>query len=79
MAVTLVVVGDRVVLPDHDTPKPATLVIDLTSGKLKYVCLGKVHANSFENDALRLDAGDKIVLPGLVECVAAIVFESDDY
>jgi allantoinase len=63
---TLVVTGDCVVLPDHDTPKPATLVIDLASGKIKGVQLGKVHTE-YDDDTLRIDAGDKIVLPGLVE------------
>jgi allantoinase len=72
---TLVLTGNNVVLPDYNTPRPATLIIDLTSGKIKHVYQGKGSSTVSDDNTgtQRIDAGDKFILPGLVEYVAKLL------
>lgn len=63
-------------LPGHDI-QPATLIIDISTGKIVTVRHGHITRHDFPRlggDHVHwIDAGDKIVLPGLVEYVAATV------
>lgn len=65
----LVCVSNNVLLPDSETPRPATVVVDRATGKITQVILSKAPRSSFPQDAGWIDAGDKYVLPGLVEYV----------
>jgi allantoinase len=66
--------GRRVLLPDTDSPRPATIIIDLSSGKILSVLPVRLSKNDLtphiapdSHIATYVDAGDKVVLPGLVE------------
>jgi len=69
----LVCTGRNVLLPEEDTLGPATIRIDIPSGKIIEITqefqLNDGHDN---HEILWIDAGDKLVLPGLVECVSII-------
>ena len=58
--------GNNVVLPGHDAPRPATVVVDLVTGKITEVHDGRRTTDELPGVDL-VDAGDKFVLPGLVE------------
>jgi imidazolonepropionase-like amidohydrolase len=76
ISTTLVLTGNNVVLPDYNTPRPATLIIDLTSGQIKHVHQGRGSSTVSDHDnsgTQRIDAGDKFILPGLVEYVAKLL------
>ena len=70
---TLICTGRNVLLPEENTLGPATIRIDVPSGKIVEITrefqLNDAHN---EHDILWIDAGDKLVLPGLVECVSII-------
>jgi hypothetical protein len=67
---TLVCTGKKIILPGRDA-QPATLTIDVSSGKIIAVQLGHVTRPGLVPDHVRwVDADDKIVLPGVVEFVA---------
>jgi len=75
MSQFLVCSGQRVLLPETDIPQPATVVIDISTGKITDVRLGK-HSRSdltlylpSNSEITWVDAGNKIILPGLVEYV----------
>jgi hypothetical protein len=72
---TLICTGKRVLLPGHDV-QPATMIIDLSTGKITAIQHGHTTKHDFPalgGDHVRwIDAGDKIVLPGLVEYVPAL-------
>lgn len=66
--------GRQVLLPDADVPQPATIIIDISSGKIVNILPARLSQNDLasritpdSNIATYIDAGDKIVLPGLVE------------
>jgi allantoinase len=70
----LVISAQHVLLPDSDSPQPATVIIDTLSGKIKNIRQG--HASRdldltphvpLNSEITWVDAGNKIVLPGLVE------------
>ena len=66
-------VSRNAVLPDHDDPTPATILVDTTTGKITDVLPGLVPRAEIEkhpHDGTLLewiDLGDKHLLPGLVE------------
>ncbi len=75
----LVCVSNNVLLPGSGSPQPASITIDLASGKIIDIIRAKVSQSSFTEDVHWIDAGDQYVLPGLVECVdvaAAKLFRS---
>lgn len=65
----LTVTSRKVLLPDFDLPRPATINVDLNTGKIIGVFLGYIgdEACKESRDSCFVDAGDKVVLPGLVE------------
>lgn len=71
MSHLLVCTGKHVLLPGNDEPQPATIVIDRITGKI--VEVRQAHSietdTPLDRDSTWLDAGDNLVLPGLVECV----------
>jgi len=75
MSQFLVCSGQRVLLPETDIPQPATVIVDMLTGKITDVRLGK-HSRSdltlylpSNSEITWIDAGSKIILPGLVEYV----------
>lgn len=58
--------GDRVVLPGGDQPTAATIVVDVQTGKITDVLPGRRSPDELP-DFHVVDAGDNIILPGLVE------------
>lgn len=58
--------GNRVVLPGADQPTPATIVVDIQTGKIIDTSPGRSSPDD-QLDVDFIDAGDKIILPGLVE------------
>jgi allantoinase len=68
----LVCAGPKVLLPGSDNPSPASIVIDKGSGKISDVRRGR---HTLQDLGLTgssvewIDAGNNIVLPGLVESV----------
>lgn len=73
MASLLICSGSRVVLPGHEEPTPASIVIDKASGKIIQVIQGRTTPDDFASETAEwIDAGNNIVLPGLVECVHAL-------
>jgi hypothetical protein len=71
MASFVVCSAQRVLLPDNNEPTPATVVIDKCSGKIIQVRLGQLTHEEIQLDGNTewIEAGNNIVLPGLVECV----------
>ena len=71
MASFVVCSAQRVLLPDNNEPTPATVVIDKCSGKIIQVRLGQLTHEEIQLDGNIewIEAGNNIVLPGLVECV----------
>lgn len=65
----LTVTSRNVLLPDFDLPRPATINVDLKTGKIIGVSLGYIDDDTCKEigDSYFVDAGDKVVLPGLVE------------
>ncbi|KAF9029014.1 allantoinase [Hymenopellis radicata] len=63
----LVCVSNNVLLPGSDSPQPASITIDLASGKIIDVICAKLSKSSFPEDVHWIDAGDQYVLPGLVD------------
>lgn len=65
----LTVTSRKVLLPDFDLPRPATINVDLNTGKIIGVFLGYIgdEACKESRDSYFVDAGDKVVLPGLVD------------
>ena len=71
MASFVVCSAQRVLLPDSNEPTPATIVIDRHSGKIIQVRPGRLTLQEIQLDGNIewIEAGNNIVLPGLVECV----------
>jgi allantoinase len=61
--------GKNVLLPECDNPQPATIIVDTATGKITDIRDGCLDRNQFpaDQDATWIDAGDKYILPGLVE------------
>lgn len=71
MAIFVVCSAQRVLLPDNSEPTPATIVIDKRSGQIVQVRPGQLTHEELglDEDVEWIEAGNNIVLPGLVECV----------
>lgn len=71
MTQVLFVTGNNVLLPGSDLPQPATLKIDVGSGKITDIQRKHVIGSNFSSElAIKwIDAGDRYILPGLVEWV----------
>ncbi|KAI5889423.1 allantoinase [Schizophyllum commune H4-8] len=67
----LIVAGRKVLFDDNESPRPATLVINTSTGKIQEirpVYTSKESATiPAEANARWVDAGDKLVIPGLVD------------
>ncbi|OSD02548.1 allantoinase [Trametes coccinea BRFM310] len=68
MAHRRVFVGRNVVLSDGQ-PRPATVIVDVSTGKIVDILNGISSRSSFAevDDADWIDAGDKYILPGIVD------------
>jgi allantoinase len=68
---TIVIASRNVVLPGCNDPEPATISIDKGTGKIiniqKAYLSSKQLFASVDEDATYIDAGNKYILPGLVE------------
>jgi hypothetical protein len=70
MAEFLVCTGSQVLFPDITDPVPATIIIERSTGKIIDVRRNQVSREQLPFESVEwIDAGDKIVLPGLVEYV----------
>ncbi|KAF9447497.1 allantoinase [Macrolepiota fuliginosa MF-IS2] len=73
MSHLLVCSARQVLLPGEDVPRPATFIIDISSGKITDIQLKQYSRNDLaphlpQNCKITwIDAGDKTVLPGLVD------------
>jgi len=64
----LVCTGSKVLLPEANEPIPATIIVDKSSGKFVDVRRGQITPDQLDVRPIEwLDAGENIVLPGLVE------------
>ncbi|KAG9221112.1 hypothetical protein CCMSSC00406_0005449 [Pleurotus cornucopiae] len=65
----LVCTGDKVVLPGARDPQPATIAIDTTTGIIIDVQHARSGRSAFPDipDDQFIDAGDRLILPGLVD------------
>lgn len=59
----------NVLLPGRDEPTPATVHVDLLTGKILTVEDGVYAPPSPQEQQDYVDCGDHYLLPGLVECV----------
>ncbi|KDQ50281.1 hypothetical protein JAAARDRAFT_142213 [Jaapia argillacea MUCL 33604] len=61
--------GRNVLLPDNPQPVPATVEVDLSSGKIISISPGARSKDSYPDIAAEdfIDAGDHIIIPGLVD------------
>ncbi|TFK75410.1 allantoinase [Pluteus cervinus] len=66
---TIAFTGSNVLLPDSREPQPATVLVDSATGKITDVRLGhrNVNPDLQEGSMTWVDAGDKYLLPGLVD------------
>lgn len=68
MADFLVCTGSNVLLPEATGPVPATIIVDRSSGKIIDVRPIRLSRQQLILESVEwIDAGDNIVLPGLVE------------
>ena len=80
MAELIVCTGKGALLSDVDEPTPATIVINKVTGKITGI--QRIYQSRTEFEATHplatiaawVDAGDKIIIPGLVECVILKAF-----
>jgi len=56
----------NVILPDMQSPQPATIVVDVQTGKIIDIVPSYNARNGLE-DAVWVDCGGNYILPGLVE------------
>ena len=68
MASKLICTGRSVLFAGAAAPHPATMIINTETGKITEI-IPSYRARARDADTLWIDAGDKVVLPGLVECV----------
>ena len=71
----LTVTSRNMLLADQDQPMPATVNVDLRTGKIIEVLLrytGGAACNEIKEPNF-IDAGDQVVLPGLVEWASFLV------
>lgn len=65
----LFLTGENVLLPGHHTPSPATIRVDVRTGKIADVAEGVRGLDDFSaaKGAQVINAGKNYILPGLVE------------
>lgn len=83
---SLIIASRNVVLPAHNEAQPATVHVDLASGKISRVhlqhstpkadCPDCADADADADDVTFIDYGDLYILPGLVESVLAYSYSS---
>lgn len=61
------ILAPQAILPDSLRPQPATIVFDTDSGIITSVTPG-IHQSEGEADAWKIEE-EKVLLPGLIECV----------
>jgi len=73
---TVIFIGDNVIIPNHDAPHPATIVVNEATGKITHIfprrlTLNELDRQDFElekgSDIAWIEAGKNLILPGLVE------------
>ncbi|KAG5638314.1 hypothetical protein H0H81_000732 [Sphagnurus paluster] len=68
MSPILICTGRNVLLPQHDVPVPATITVDILTGKITDIVPGYHTRDTYQQDHIHwVDAGDTTVLPGLVD------------
>jgi allantoinase len=68
MAEFLVCTGSRVLLPEATDPVPATVIVNKSTGKIIDVRRNQIPREHLSFESVEyIEAGDNIVLPGLVE------------
>ncbi|KAK1218499.1 Allantoinase [Marasmius sp. AFHP31] len=69
MSPHIIFVGSQVLLSGQESLHPAAIVVDSASGRITEVRPGSFFKNdpSFPSDAQWIDAGSKVILPGLVD------------
>jgi allantoinase len=74
MTALIVLTSLNVLLPGRDDLIPATIEMDLVTGKIVEIYLEKRGKDCYEDlqDGMYIDAGDLYILPGLVESVRII-------
>ena len=76
MSQFLVCSSQCVLLPETDIPQPATVVVDISTGKITDIRLGTYSRSDLtlylpsNSEIAWVDAKDKIILPGLIEYVS---------
>jgi len=81
MAPFLVCTGRNVLLPGNAAPVPATITIDILTGKITDIVpeYQTRDAETDDDSVQWIDAADKVVLPGLVECVYELWSLDDEH
>jgi hypothetical protein len=75
MSELIVCTAKYALLPEDDHPTPATIVVDQISGKIIEIERKHLSKSQFQSTHASstisswIDAGEQIVIPGLVECV----------
>lgn len=60
--------GQRVMLPGRDEPVPASIEVDIETGKIVAIHEGEYHrSNTAVDDNNWTDAAENVIIPGLVE------------
>lgn len=77
----LVLTGNYILLPGNDSPRAATIEISSETGKITAVHNERRGRDAYPSiDASAwIDAGDKFILPGLVEYVSPFYPERDEH
>lgn len=57
--------GSKVLLPDHDGLTEASIIVDADTGTILSIMKGPL--GEIDDNVEVIDAGDSIILPGLVE------------
>jgi imidazolonepropionase-like amidohydrolase len=79
MANKLICSGRNVLYAGAAVPQPATITINTETGKITEILPSYQTQGSDEDGGIIwIDAGDKLVLPGLVECVVPSTRKSGD-
>lgn len=78
---TVIFTGENVVIPGHETPCPATIVVNEATGRITHVIPKRLTVEDLDShdpgwpgwrngqDVEWFDAGNNFILPGLVEYV----------
>ena len=69
MADLIVFTSRQVLLPDATDPKPATIEVSRSTGKITRIVSGQAARFSYDASVDVIDAGERTILPGFVEYV----------